>query len=176
MRTMRISSPHAGFVLPSAIFLLVILAGLAAFLVNISSTQHITSAQDVQGARAYQAARAGIEWGLYRVLDPLNATVVAPANAAWPSMPVCPPNITMNIEGFAVNVACANFPTGAAGPTGPPTYQEGGTTRSLIVYQLTSTARSGGVVGSATYVEREVAVTVSKCRTLDGALPDFSCP
>ena len=39
----------AGFVLPSAIFLLVILAGLAAFLVHISTTQSITSAQDIQG-------------------------------------------------------------------------------------------------------------------------------
>ena len=54
-------------VLPSAIFLLVILAGLAAFLVHISTTQSITSAQDIQGARAYHAARAGVDWGLYQV-------------------------------------------------------------------------------------------------------------
>ena len=39
---------RSGFALPSAIFLLVILAALAAFMVNIATTQHITSAQDVQ--------------------------------------------------------------------------------------------------------------------------------
>jgi MSHA biogenesis protein MshP len=166
---MRISSPHAGFVLPSAIFLLVILAGLAAFLVNMSSTQHITSAQDVQGARAYQAARAGIEWGLYQALDPTNATVAAmvpPYGAGvqpWPNMPACPAG-NLAIEGFNVVVAC-----------GFNDYLEAGNTRSIRVYNLVSNA-SLGVVGSATYVEREVAVTVSKCRALDGAAPDYTCP
>lgn len=169
MRAMRVSSPQAGFVLPSAIFLLVILVGLAAFLVNISSTQHITSAQDMQGARAYQAARAGIEWGLYRALDPTNATVVAmvpPFGVGaqpWPNMPECPAG-NLVIEGFNVAVGC-----------GFNDYQEAGNTRSIRVYRLVANARQG-VVGSATYVEREVAVTVSKCRTLDGALPDFECP
>ena len=61
-----------GFALVSAIFLLVILVSLAAFLVNISTSQSITSAQDVQGSRAYHAARAGADWGLYQVLDPIN--------------------------------------------------------------------------------------------------------
>ena len=45
MRTRILRS--CGFALPSAIFLLVILAALAAFLVNISMTQNVTSAQDV---------------------------------------------------------------------------------------------------------------------------------
>ena len=54
----KIQRISAGFVLPSAIFLLVILAALAAFLVRIATTQSITSAQDVQGARAYQAEQA----------------------------------------------------------------------------------------------------------------------
>lgn len=157
---------NRGFVLPSAIFLLVILAGLAAFLVNISMTQSATSAQDVQGARAYHAARAGIEWGLYQVLDPGNATVVAPANAAWPSMPGCPAGALV-IEGFNVTVNC--------NPAVPQDYFEAGNSRSLRVYRLVSTARLGAV-GAANYVEREIQVTVSKCRARDGALPDYACP
>ena len=56
-----------GFAIVSAIFILVVLAALGAFILNISTSQHIGSALDVQGIRAYQAARAGIEWGLYRV-------------------------------------------------------------------------------------------------------------
>jgi MSHA biogenesis protein MshP len=166
----------AGFVLPSAIFLLVILAGLAAFLVNISITQSRTSAQDVQGARAYHAARAGIDWGLYTVLDPANATVVAPAAAAWPSMPACPADTTLTIEGFSVLVHCDRYPAGAVGPAGPPVYLEGGSTRSVIVYQLSATASiAGALVGTSNYVERQVSATVSKCRALDGVAPGYEC-
>lgn len=153
-----------GFVLPSAIFLLVILAGLAAFLVHISTTQSITSAQDIQGVRAYHAARAGVEWGLYQVLDPTNASVVAPAAPTWPNMPACPAAAAMTIEGFAVTVNCASND-----------YSEAGLDRRIRVYRLVSTA-SLGVVGTVSRVEREVAVTVSKCRTLDGAAPDYACP
>ncbi len=152
-----------GFVLPSAIFLVVILAALAAFLVNIFGAQNLTSAQDVQGARAYQAARAGVEWGLYQVLDPGNATAVAPAAPGWPNMPPCQ-NANLNIEGFTVQVQCA----------ASPLYAEAGNTRRIQVYRITATA-SLGVVGTAGYVERQVAATVSKCRSVDGMPPAFEC-
>jgi MSHA biogenesis protein MshP len=154
----------AGFVLPGAIFLLVILAALAAFLVTISTTQSITAAQDVQGARAYHAARAGIEWGLYQVLDPTNATVVAPAAPSWPNLPACPAAAALSIEGFVVATSCSSND-----------YSEAGLNRRIRVFRLVSRA-SLGVVGTAAHVEREVAVTVSKCRTLDGAAPDYACP
>lgn len=68
-----------GFALPSAIFLLVILAALGTFIVNISTTQHAGSALDVQGERAYQAAYAGMEWVRYRVWD----ADACPANTTW---------------------------------------------------------------------------------------------
>jgi MSHA biogenesis protein MshP len=61
MKTLR------GFSLPTAIFLLVILALLGAFMVSLSTTQNVMSAQDVQGSRAYNAARAGMEWALYNL-------------------------------------------------------------------------------------------------------------
>ena len=80
----------AGFVLPSAIFLLVILAALAAFLVNISTTQNMTSAQDIQGARAYHAARAGVEWGLYQVLVPAAAACAASTTLPAPILAPTP--------------------------------------------------------------------------------------
>ena len=95
-----------GFTIVSAIFLLVVLALLGAFIVNLSTTQNVTSAQDIQGSRAYHAARAGLEWGLYQVLDPLNATVVAPGAPTWPNMPGCAAATTaapLAIEGFSVS-------------------------------------------------------------------------
>ena len=67
---------HSGFSLVTAIFLLVILASLGAFIVTISGVQQTSSALDMQGSRAYQAARAGIEWGTYQVLINTGAVAV----------------------------------------------------------------------------------------------------
>lgn len=174
LRQSGVRRGQRGFTIVSAIFLLVVLASLGAFIVNISTTQSVTSAQDVQGSRAYHAARAGLEWGLYQVLDPLNTTVVAPGSATWPNMPNCPADVTMTIEGFSVSVHCDRFPAGAAGPSGPPVYNEDGTTRSIVVYEMTATA-SSGVVGVIGFVERSVSATVSKCRAVDGAAPMYEC-
>lgn len=58
----------AGVGLVTAIFLLVVLAGLAVAAVRIFNVQQASSSLDMDGARAYQAARAGIEWGLYQRL------------------------------------------------------------------------------------------------------------
>ncbi len=55
---------QSGFAAIAAIFVLVVLAALGAFMVTSSNTQQLTSALDVQGSRAYWAARAGLEWGL----------------------------------------------------------------------------------------------------------------
>lgn len=57
-----------GFGVIAAIVILVILAALAAAIVSVGSTQQMTSAQDVLSARAWQAARAGNEWGLFQAL------------------------------------------------------------------------------------------------------------
>lgn len=54
-----------GFALVSAIFLIVILAALAGFIVVVSTHQQAGHTADIQGSRAYQAARAGVEWGIY---------------------------------------------------------------------------------------------------------------
>jgi MSHA biogenesis protein MshP len=55
----------AGVGIVTAIFLLVVLAGVAVALVTIFTSQQQGMLLDEQGVRAGQAARAGIEWGLY---------------------------------------------------------------------------------------------------------------
>ena len=166
----------AGFALVSAIFLLLLMAALGAFMVTFTSTQHASSALDMEGSRAYWAARAGLDWGLYQVLDPLNSTVVPPwlnpptntvINPTWPNMPACfsspsTPLFDGMLAGFAVSV------TGVSSD-----YAEG--VKSVRVYQLRATASKGGAPGNAHYVERQVAVTVSKCRALDGVAPGYEC-
>ena len=157
-----------GFVLPSAIFLIVILAGLAAFMVHVSGVQQATSAQDVMGSRAWHAAQAGIEWGLYRVLDPANTTAVQPADARWPNMPACP-SVNLSVEGFDVRVACTRFPA-----TG--SYFEAGGRNAIVVYQLIATATlPGRAVGDALYIERQAETRVSRCRSRDGLPPGYAC-
>ncbi len=118
-----------GFAIVSAIFLLVALAALGAFMVSFSNTQHLTSAQDVQGSRAYWAAKGGIQWaaGVIEAADACPDPAVQPAFA----------------DGFNVVVACQRFE-----------YVEGVATRAI--YWLQSTASTGGPVGSVTYIERQV--------------------
>lgn len=75
-------SSGAGLV--TAIFLLVVLAGLAVALVTIFNTQRQSAALDEQGARAYQAARAGVEWALLqRSINPNGYCAAAPATNSF---------------------------------------------------------------------------------------------
>lgn len=135
----RTPRTESGFVLPTAIFLLVILAALAAYMVSLSRTSHISSALDVQGTRAYLAARAGIEWGAWELLR--NSSCVAAA----------PPltGLGGTLVAFKVNVSCV--------PSG--TYTDGADT--VTVYQITSAATSGAP-GEVDYVERQIQASFSK--------------
>ena len=65
VRRMRRS---AGIGIVTAIFLIVVLAGMGVAAVRIFNAQQVSSSLDLDGARAYQATRAGIEWGLYQRL------------------------------------------------------------------------------------------------------------
>ena len=62
-----------GVALVTAIFLLVVLSGLAVAVVSLTTSQQAGATQDEQGARAYQAARAGIEWALFFSQRPAGA-------------------------------------------------------------------------------------------------------
>lgn len=92
---------HAGFSLVSAIFLIVVLAGLGVAMMFISTMQHQSSALDIQGVRAYQAARAGIEWGLFqRVRAAGNSGCFANTNITFPA--------GTSLQAFTVTVSCAS--------------------------------------------------------------------
>lgn len=110
-----------GFAIVSAIFILVVLAALGAFIVNISTSQQIGSAIDVLGARAYQAARAGIEWGLYRVQSTAAYTFGYTSTDA--NLRACPAAITSfapaatTLAGFTVTVVCTATVDASGGPT-----------------------------------------------------------
>ncbi len=119
-----------GFVLVSAVFLLVILSSLGVFLLSVSNTQKLTSAQDMQGSRAYWMAIAGIQW----VAGAINASITG----------ACATN-TLTLDGFSVTMTCKNN-----------VYTEG--TTPVNVYWLTATASIGGIPGSIAYTERMITV------------------
>ncbi|MEY4910207.1 MAG: hypothetical protein RL260_3925 [Pseudomonadota bacterium] len=65
---LQLRRPSRGFGAIAAIFVLVVLASLAAAIVRLGQSTQTGSAQDILGARAWAAARAGTEWGLYQAL------------------------------------------------------------------------------------------------------------
>lgn len=135
-----------GFSLVSAIFLLVVIAALGTFAVTLSTTQQQGAALDVLGARAYQAARAGIEWGAYQVLPASGAAFATNCRAGTTSQGISPlPN---TLSGFNVNVGCS-------------TTSHVEDTITLWVYQLTSTATQG-TAATPDYVERQMTVTIAQ--------------
>lgn len=133
---------QAGVGLVTAIFLLVVIAGLAAAMVSVFTAQQAGSALDVQGARAYQAARAGIEWGLFRQN---NGAACAGSNSfALPG--------TSMLAAYTVTVTCTTV-------TGP------GGDAATTVRRMTATAcnqPSGGACpapgANLNYVERVIEV------------------
>jgi len=149
----RAAKYSRGFLLPTAIFLVVILAALGAYAVNISTLQQAGSTQDVQGARAYQMARAGVEWAAFQVL--------APGTANLSNCPASP--TVLNMEGFAVSVTCSRSAD----------YFEQGTDHTIATYDIVATA-TFGASGTANYIERQVQVKLSKCRGTDAGTP-YQC-
>ena len=133
-----------GFAAIAAVFLVVILAAFGAFMVSFSNTQQLTSAQDVQGSRAYWAARAGLEWAIAGVLA---TAPVAPATSPAATCPVS--TAPVSVDGFALTITCSS-----------QAYVEGG--MNLTVFALQSTATAGGAAGSTGYVERSVSASLEQ--------------
>ncbi len=137
--------PQRGFAAISAIFLIVVLAALGGFMLTFSNTQQISAAQDLQGTRAYWAARAGLEWGVGNVIATPNVCPILGAAAVLTS----PKQLTM--DNFTVCVESTRT-----------VYTDGG---SSCYFQITATAHTplltdcatAGVVGAINYVERSIS-------------------
>ena len=102
-----------GFTLVQAVFILVVLGLLGMVMVRLIGVQTSTGVMALQGARAYHAARSGLEWGAARA-------------SAGES---CEGN--MQIEGFDVAVDCKN----------PVFFNEAG--QDYVVYNINSKAEFG---------------------------------
>jgi len=135
-----------GFSLISAIFLLVVIAALGTFAVTLSTTQQQSSALDVMGARAYHAARTGIEWAAFQVVNsPLNAAAPAPCG---------PTNFALNTLGGTLNPFTVTVNCAAA------SHVEDAST--VWIYDVTAVAQTAGSPGDTGYVERVISVKMGR--------------
>jgi MSHA biogenesis protein MshP len=136
-----------GFAMAVVIAVLVVFGVLGASLVVISNTQQVGLGLDLQGVRAYHAARAGLEWGIYHVLrtgfggcDGIDGRVIS---------------FTGNLAGFRATVACSRTP-----------HDEGAA--PINMHAITVTACNDSACPTAAspppagYVERQLRVTVSQ--------------
>lgn len=125
---------QTGFTLITAIFLLVVVASLVIYIANIRVVQQTTLLYGVQGARANQAARSGIEWGIHRaIVSGSCASTTSFTDAAF--------------AGFNIQVDCART-----------THDEGSVT--IDTFSLKSVASSGSY-GTLDYIQRQIQATVS---------------
>jgi MSHA biogenesis protein MshP len=141
---MKRSAPDTtqhGFAAIAAIFLVVLLAALGSFMLGFSNTQQLSSAQDVEGSRAYWAARGGLEWALAGI------TGTVPTPPATTPAPTCPSTTAPSaIEGFNMAISCTMT-----------SYNEGGVAR--LIFRISSVA-SKGSAGTSTYIERSVSASM----------------
>lgn len=134
-----------GASLIGAIFLLLLFGALAAYMLWFGSIQQRSTALDITGARALQAARSGIEWGAYKLMQ-------EGACAASESLSLA----GSSLSGFSVTVTCTK--TVSTDEQGSP----------VRLYRLLATACHAGSCPSSspgdTYAERVVEAWVS-CAT-----------
>jgi MSHA biogenesis protein MshP len=133
-----------GFAAIAAIFLVVVLAALGAFMVSFSNTQQLTSAQDLQGTRAYWAAQGGLEWGIGTVSAVADPSTLTASNCSTPAGTPLP------IDGFSVAVTCSIA-----------MYVEAGSNKYIFQFQSIASS-SSGAPGSIGYTERSISASMEK--------------
>lgn len=128
-----------GFAAITAIFIVVVLAGLGMAMLVFSGAQQRTAAFDIQGTYAFQSARAGVEFGVYQAL---RNGVCAASTSLTPGG---------TLASYPVQVGCAST-----------VHTEVSTT--VTIYEITATACNRPVcpgAPDATYVERQLRATVA---------------
>ena len=134
--TRALAPRQQGFALVSAIFLIVVLAGLGVFAVRMNTMQQQSVTAGLRAAEAFQAARTGVAWGAYRALN-------GGACAASTTLSLTEGAAT----GFRVAVQCTQR-----------TYTEGATPVHVFVFDVRAEA---GVYGGPDYVSRRLQTKIT---------------
>lgn len=122
-----------GFSLVTTLFLLLVVSSLAAYMVNLATVQHLSSAMASQSARALYMAVSGLEWVTAEIRS-------NPGNC--PSVPT-----SFQTDGFTITLdACLRSAVTEAGST-------------YSLYDI-SVGASQGSFGETGYVSRSLRATV----------------
>ncbi|WP_319244425.1 pilus assembly PilX N-terminal domain-containing protein [uncultured Propionivibrio sp.] len=150
----------------SALFLLIVLAVLGAAIAKVSSMASVGESYDADGAKAYQAARAGVEWAAYQLLKGACSggdycALCRSASYASPTTRTLG-GLSGDLSPFSVTVSCAS---------GGSSFSEAGS--AVWVYRITVNAcnqptaepacpnTTGAAIASLGYSERQISLTVS---------------
>lgn len=136
-RSLRQRMPgQAGFALVAAMFVMIIIALVIAAMMRMAGNQHGSNSLAIQQARAYQAARAGLEWGI--------SSALAGNCLASKTLVMSGANLS---EFDGVLLSCEL-----------QTYSENG--NAVRIYTLTATAQNGAPGGRPDYAYRRLTATV----------------
>ncbi|MDP3845774.1 MAG: hypothetical protein Q8R10_05035 [Pseudomonas sp.] len=138
---------QTGFALVAAMFVMIIIAMVVLAMMRLAGNQHGTNSLAIQQARAYQAARAGLDWGISRVAVPARV-VTAPCPAA-PANTALTMEAGSNLAEFN-NLVVVSFTLAS--------YLEDGNPR--CIYRLTATAQNGVPGNRPDYAYRSLSATV----------------
>ncbi len=125
---------QSGFGLVAAMFLIIVIAAVIAVMWRLSVTQSATNTFSLQQARAFQAARAGLEYGIARSLASQTCS-------------------SFNLEGFQVAVTCGSSTVLQASVP-----EEG---RDLVFHRVEATATYGSP-GDPDYAYRRLTAVVEQ--------------
>ena len=126
----------AGFGLVAALFLMIVVTVIIMTMAHLSAIQHGTSSLAIQQARAYQAARAGLEWSIARTLD--NGTCAVGSLS-----------LSGSLSEYSVAVTCVSS-----------VYTED--TSTVAIYRLTATAQNGTPGSRPDYAYRQLTAVVER--------------
>lgn len=126
---------QSGISLVPALFLLIVLAALGAVAVKLTAVQNQTVVLAMQSARAFAAARAGVDWSAYQAL--VNGSCGASTLVLTEA----------GLNGFSVDTICS-VTTHAEGPL------------TVSVYTIEAFARAGAY-GTPDYVSRRIRSTIT---------------
>jgi len=140
-----------GLGIVSAIFLLVALTALGAYMLTLSGVTQTTVDRALLTVRVYSAARSGLEWGIHRA--------VAPATQPGVCDPLVTTTFTPTGSGFTaaipVTVTC-RLSTQIQSNANP-----------AYIYYIISTAAYSSP-GTLDHIERKFDVTVCRTASTDG--------
>ena len=138
---LRNDLPQRGFSSALMLAVIVLLSSLLAYAVTLTSSAHSGLAQEIAATRALQAARSGLEWGRYRIVNGAG--------------PICAPTTTL-----ALPLSSGALPVTVRCTETLPAFNEAGT--PVRIFQLTAIACSPApsgtcpdATGSGDYVQQQ---------------------